>query len=355
MDILILIGIIAVVFIINKVMVKKDNIADGSSYGKTVDKSEGKKDTSKADYELKSSVPRTSVTPSITETKSVESKPAEPERAKIVKSVSGSFTDIPKDQRVSISKIKDSKCPFKYFKNYIEEPKQEIPFLSIELGLGNYFHTKVERLFKTIAARKRLVEKGDCLDAGKIINDFEMSFLWNNKLRKPYKIIRHDFDYFKDRLFNIVNNFNRGVMPKLVGHKILKAEGAIQIKTDDYTIRGKYDLLTQDHKERVFLWDWKTGAAPKPEYYEDFVLQKIQLGIYAIWVRYKYNTKNVRANAVFLREDADFLHEVFEEYLEQKVVDFINSEYEDLKNITEYYPIKSNLCSWCGWNPECPA
>ena len=285
----------------------------------------------------------------------VESKPVRPNQIKVIKSVSGTFSNVPESERVSISKIKDSKCPFRYFKNYIEEPREEKPFLSIELGLGNFFHNKVEKLFKTIAAQQRLIKKEDTLSADSIVNEFELSFLWNKKLREPYKIIRHDFDYFKDRLVNIANNFNRGVLPKLRDHKVIKPEGSLEIKTNDYAIRGKYDLLTQDQKGRILLWDWKTGAAPKPDYYEDFTLQKIQLGIYAIWIRYKYKTENVSASAVFLRDNAYFLQEVFEYHIEKKVVDFIDFEYRNLKEITDYIPIRNNLCQWCSWNSKCPA
>ena len=285
----------------------------------------------------------------------VDSKPVGPKQIKIIKSVSGTFSNPPKSERISISKIKDAKCPFKYFKNYIEEPRAEKPFLSIELGVGQFFHNKVEKLFKTIAAQQRLIRKKDVLSTDGIVNEFELSFLWNKKLREPYKIIRHDFDYFKDRLANITNNFNRGVVPKLIDHKVIRPEGSLEIKTNDYAIRGKYDLLTQDQNGRILLWDWKTGAAPKPDYYEDFTLQKIQLGIYAIWIRYKYKTENIRANAVFLRDNAYFLQETFEYHIEKKVVDFIDFEYRNLKEITDYFPIPNNLCQWCSWNSKCPA
>jgi len=284
----------------------------------------------------------------------VESKPVRYKQIKVIKSVSGTFSNIPERERISISKIKDSKCPFKYFKNYIEEPKEEKPFLSIELGLGQFFHNKVEKLFKTIAAQQRLIKKEDTLNTDSIVNEFEMSFLWNKKLREPYKIIRHDFDYFKDRIANITNNFNRGVVQKLIGHKVIKPEGNLEIKTNDYTIRGKYDLLTQDQNGRILLWDWKTGSTPKPDYYEDFTLQKIQLGIYAIWVRYKYKTENVKTNAVFLRDNAYSLQEVFEYHIEKKVVDYIDLEYRNLKKIINYIPIPDNLCQWCSWNSVCP-
>ena len=274
--------------------------------------------------------------------------------AKKIRSVSDRFTNIPIDQSISISKIKDSKCPFKYYKNYIEEPKEEKPFLSIELGLGQFFHGKVEWLFKTIASQKRKITREDKLEIEGMINEFEISFLWNGKLREPYKIIGgYHFNYFKDRLVNIIQNFNRYVVPKLVGQEVISTEGSLQIKTDDFVIRGKYDLITQDQDKRLILWDWKTGKMPNPEYYRDFTLQKIQIGIYTVWIKYKYETTNIIANVVFLRDSTEVLDEVFEYHLEEKVINFVESQYKVLKNITSYAPIPNNLCPWCSWVSIC--
>ncbi|MCG2791042.1 MAG: PD-(D/E)XK nuclease family protein [Actinomycetia bacterium] len=273
---------------------------------------------------------------------------------KKIKSVSDRFTNVPIDKRISISKIKDSRCPFKYYKNYIEEPKKEKPFLSIELGLGQFFHSKVEWLFKGIASQNRKITSENILKIDNVINEFEMSFLWNGQLRVPYKIIRgYHFNHFKNRLDNAIKNFNGYVIPRLLGHKVVKTEGGLQIRTDDFVIRGKYDLITQDQNNRLILWDWKTGRMPKPDFYEEFTLQKIQLGIYAIWIRYKYETDNVITNVVFLRDNVDYLEEVFDYYLEEKVLNFVENQYDILKNITEYTPIPNNLCPWCSWNSEC--
>ncbi|MBU4483388.1 MAG: hypothetical protein KKG62_04720, partial [Actinobacteria bacterium] len=85
----------------------------------------------------------------------------------------------------------------------------------------------------------------------------------------------------------------------------------------------------------------------------EFTLQKIQLGIYAIWIRYKYETDNVMTNVVFLRDNVDYLEEVFGYYLEEKVINFVENQYDILKNITDYTPISNNLCPWCSWKSKC--
>ena len=295
-----------------------------------------------------------------TDEKEVEYENNKPEinatqRTKKIKSVSDRFTNVPIDKRISISKIKDSKCPFKYYKNYIEEPKEEKPFLSIELGSGRFFHSKVEWLFKSIASQNRKITREDILKVDDVINEFEISFLWNGQLREPYKIVRrgYHFDHFKNRLYNTIQNFNGYVLPRLLGHKVVKTEGALQIRTDDFVIRGKYDLITQDQNNKLILWDWKTGRMPRPDFYEEFTLQKIQLGIYAIWIRHKYETDNVMANVVFLRDNVDYLEEVFGYYLEEKVINFVENQYDILKNITDYTPIPNNLCPWCSWKSKC--
>jgi len=295
-----------------------------------------------------------------TDEKEVEYENNKPEinatqRTKKIKSVSNRFTNVPIDKRISISKIKDSKCPFKYYKNYIEEPKEEKPFLSIELGSGRFFHSKVEWLFKSIASQNRKITREDILKVDDVINEFEISFLWNGQLREPYKIVRrgYHFDHFKNRLYNTIQNFNGYVLPRLLGHKVVKTEGALQIRTDDFVIRGKYDLITQDQNNKLILWDWKTGRIPRPDFYEEFTLQKIQLGIYAIWIRHKYETDNVIANVVFLRDNVDYLEEVFGYYLEEKVINFVENQYNIMKNITNYTPIQNNLCLWCSWKSKC--
>ena len=276
------------------------------------------------------------------------------QRTKKIKSVSDRFTNVPVDKRISISKIKDSKCSFKYYKNYIEVPKKEKPFLSIELGLGRFFHSKVEWLFKEIASQNRKITREDILKIDDVINEFEISFLWNGQLREPYKIVTgYHFNHFKNRLYNTIQNFNGDVISRLLGHKVVKTEGALQIRTDDFVIRGKYDLITQDQNNKLILWDWKTGKMPKPDFYEEFTLQKIQLGIYAIWIRHKYETDNVMANVVFLIDNVDYLEEVYGYYLEEKVIYFVENQYEILKNITDYNPIPSNLCPWCSWKSKC--
>jgi len=276
------------------------------------------------------------------------------QRTKKIKSVSDRFTNVPINKRISISKIKDSKCPFKYYKNYIEDPKEEKPFLSIELGLGQFFHSKVEWLFKKIASQNRKITREDILNIDEVIDEFEISFLWNGQLREPYKIVRgYHFNRFKNRLNDTIQNFNGYVIPRLLGHKVVKTEGALQIRTDYFVIRGKYDLITQDQNNKLILWDWKTGKMPKPDYYEEFTLQKIQLGIYAIWIRHKYETDNIVANVVFLRDNVDYFEENFNYYLEEKVINFVENQYEILKNITDYNPIPNNLCPWCSWKSKC--
>ena len=197
------------------------------------------------------------------------------QRTKKIKSVSDRFTNVPINKRISISKIKDSKCPFKYYKNYIEDPKEEKPFLSIELGLGQFFHSKVEWLFKKIASQNRKITREDILNIDEVIDEFEISFLWNGQLREPYKIVRgYHFNRFKNRLNDTIQNFNGYVIPRLLGHKVVKTEGALQIRTDYFVIRGKYDLITQDQNNKLILWDWKTGKMPKPDYYEEFTLSE---------------------------------------------------------------------------------
>jgi hypothetical protein len=39
-----------------------------------------------------------------------------------VLSVASSYSDLPEQNIIAISRIKDSDCPFRYYKNYVETP-----------------------------------------------------------------------------------------------------------------------------------------------------------------------------------------------------------------------------------------
>ena len=105
----------------------------------------------------------------------------------------------------------------------------------------------------------------------------------------------------------------------------------------------------------MVLWDWKTGTAPKPEYYEDFRNQKVQLGIYAVWMRHKYGTTAVRGTAVYLRDGTVELSERFHPSVEAEVLLYAGAWRRRVNAQASYPPIPNNLCDWCGWNPVCPA
>jgi len=258
---------------------------------------------------------------------------------------------------VTISRIKDaSTCPYKYYKGYIEEPKADLPFESIEAGMGQFFHSYLEDHFKQIKAKKRAISKSDRINVDDLINNFRLSFLWEGKLRSPYKIVKsgQDFDDFSDRLYTVGKNFNKFLSSKLIRHKVEAIEGKLQIRTKNCYIRGRYDLITKRRGEEYVLWDWKTGRVPSAQFFKEFRDQKVQLGIYAIWLKHFYDTSNVRGTAVFLRDKYESLSEVFKPEIEKEVLVFVENWRRNMNAVDSYPPIPNRLCDWCGWKPMCP-
>lgn len=274
-----------------------------------------------------------------------------------VLSVAKRYSDQPENTVITVSRIKDASCPFRYFKEYVERPKHEKAFVSIEAGMGEFFHSYVENRFRSIIARQGGVSAGDALDVDDVIRNFRLSFIWEGNLRAPYRIVRRQYGIadFVQRLQSTAENFNGFLTSRLVGHTVLATEGALQVRTDSFYIRGKHDLITRDPSGALALWDWKTGKPPNPAYYEDFINQKTQLGIYAIWMRHQFETGNVRGTAVFLRDGCGELSELFTEAVEQDVLNHLHSWRVRLNNLSSYNAIPNNLCDWCGWNPVCPA
>ncbi len=273
-----------------------------------------------------------------------------------VLSVASSYSPQPEEKLITMSRIGSSSCPYRYFKEYIEDPRVQEPFKTIELGMGSFFHSYLENHFKQILARNGIIGTKDSIDVDDLVNSFRLSFIWEGQLRKPYRIVRkgHRIGDFIARLEKIGHNYNRFLQETLVYHKIKAVEGSLQIRTDSFYIRGKYDLITEDPHESIVLWDWKTGSAPRPSYYEQFRSQKIQLGIYAIWMRHRYKSALIRGTAVFLRSELDELSERFTDSVEKDVLDYTHSWRRRLNQQQSYPAIPNKLGLWCSWNPICP-
>jgi len=275
-----------------------------------------------------------------------------------VLSVSSRYTEQPEQNIITISRVKDAECPYRYYKNYVEHPRQEPAFVSIEAGLGSFFHSYLDSHFRGIIARGGVIRASDVLDVSNLVAEFRLSFLWEGALRPPYKIVRgyQTIDEFISRLEQVGHHFNHALRHRLVGHRVLAVEGRLQIRTPSFYIRGKHDLITRTPKGELILWDWKTGRAPVPEYYRDYLNQKIQLGIYAVWMRDKYQQPSVKGTAVFLRDATDLLlTETFTPAVEQDVLSYLSNWRSKLNGLSSYPPIPSALCPWCGWNHVCPA
>lgn len=271
--------------------------------------------------------------------------------------VSDRFDSVPEERVITISRVKDASCLYRYFKNYVERPKDEAAFVSIETAVGSFFHSCAEDWFKEAAARGGVIGDGDRMDVAALLRKFQLSFQWQGRLREPYRIVRRGavFDDFVARLEGIAAHFNEFLSQRLAGSEVAAVEGALQIRTDEMLIRGRYDLLSRDAGGRLMLWDWKSGRMPKPEYHDDFLNQKVQLGIYAIWMRYRYDTPDVEGAAVFLRDRPQCLSETFTPDIERMVLDYLADNRRRLNRLNQWPPSPGPLCDWCGWKPKCPA
>ncbi|HDS08927.1 MAG TPA: PD-(D/E)XK nuclease family protein [Firmicutes bacterium] len=274
-----------------------------------------------------------------------------------VVSVYDHFTKQDEENVITVSRISSANCLYSYYKSYIESPKPKPDFETIEIGLGSFFHGYLENKFKEIQAENREIQSDDIIDLDKLLTDFRLSFIWEGKLIEPYRIIRKNStveDYI-EKLKEFGKNFNGFLRKNMTGHKIFDVEGDLEIETDEYLIRGKYDLISRDPDGNLVLWDWKTGPAPNPKYFDDYKQKKLQLGIYAIWMGYKFPEDQIKGSVVFLKGEAKILSEKFTKEIERDVL-FTLKAWRDRMNIIKGYPPKpTNLCSWCAWKSDCPA
>jgi len=192
-----------------------------------------------------------------------------------VLSVASSYSQQPESNVITISRIGDARnCLRKYYKNYIEEPREKAPFETIEAGVGTFFHDYLKAHFRRLLAFNRPITAADAIDVNDLLRRFRMSFVWEGRLREPFRIIRagESIAFFEARVGSISNLFNEFLSSDLVGHRVIGAEGELQIRTDSCYIRGKYDLITASPSGAMILWDWKTGRPPEPRYFDEYAI-----------------------------------------------------------------------------------
>jgi len=274
-----------------------------------------------------------------------------------VLSVASRYSDQPEENVITISRIGDARCPHRYYKNYVETPRQAKPFESIELGLGQFFHGFLKSHFSRVLAEQRTIGEDDRIDVDDLLRRFRLSFLWEGRLREPYRIVQPNYriNDFQERLAAVGSNFNHFLLTALIGHEIKSVEGELQIRTEACYIRGKHDMITVAPDGCLVLWDWKTGRRPNSEYFDEYAILKSQLGVYATWMRYRYESTDVQGTAVFLRDGLEQQSERFTPAIERDVLEYMVGWRSRLNGMKSYPAIPSHLCDWCSWNETCPA
>jgi hypothetical protein len=274
-----------------------------------------------------------------------------------VQSVSSEVPRQPEDRLITVSRLRDAHCPYLYFKNYVEDPRTHSDTVPLEVGLGGFFHDYIEKHLKTAVTVGGTVDKSHALDVEDLTRSFRMSFVWEGRLRAPYRIVtdKTGVEDYARALESVGRNFNDLLQRELAGRRVKGVEGDIQIQTDKAVIYGKYDLITEDADGTLTLWDWKTHMMPPARHFNEFRDHKIQLGIYAIWLKYAYKVSNVKAVAVFFGSKVEKITEVFSDAVERDVLVYLEGWRAKLNKLDRYPPVPNNLCAWCEWRPGCPA
>jgi len=271
--------------------------------------------------------------------------------------VGSEFSDQPEDRLITVSRIGDAACPYRYFKNYVEIPRQEPPFVSIEVGIGQLFHSHLESQFKKLRPENRRVSLSDAVDVAELLRFFRESMVSGGRPKPPYRIVKggDSIQDYEERLSQVATNFNRFLRETLKGHKVIEVEGKLEIQTSSCYIRGKYDLLTKDSKGNLVLWDWKTGRVPDARHDDDSLAAKAQLGTYAVWARHMYDQPEVRGAGVFLREGLQVFSETFGPAEEGELLHYLVDWRRRLNKMESYPPKPNHFCSWCSWSDVCPS
>jgi putative RecB family exonuclease len=248
-------------------------------------------------------------------------------------------------------------CPRRYFYQYIVKLPTKP---SIHLIRGSIVHSVLEKFFELDVS---------CLDPEDYDHGFRsyvaacLTKLWKENGERLAKLglsNQEIEDYLidsVDMLNNFIDRFSIKLRQKMEtdsfidAFKVLTPAVEEEIVNEELGVRGFIDAI-HDHDDEIVIMDYKTSKRDDltPEY-------RLQLGIYALLYKLKYNAVPSKVGINFLKFDEkviDVEPSLLEE-AEKEVREIHEKTMTD--NIDDYPKKESGLCKWssgqCDFYDEC--
>ena len=236
-------------------------------------------------------------------------------------------------------------CPYRYKLQYIDKAEPDFPN-TIEAFMGSCVHAALEKLYKDLHFKK-LNTVQDLID----FYDKTWDKTWDDAILIPRK--DYSAQQYKQIGTDCIKDYYQRFKP-FDHDKTIGTEEYIEFPLDDakeYMFRGYIDRLSYDGKGLYSIHDYKTSNSLKSQQDAD---DDAQLALYAFGVRRNYqDCKRVRLIWHMLRHNKDVTIEKTDKDLEQVRLDAI-SNIKKIRSAQSFPTKQSALCSWCGYQPQCP-
>lgn len=236
-------------------------------------------------------------------------------------------------------------CPLKYKFRYIDKirkPEEQ----SIEAFVGSCVHSIFQKLYDDLLLRK--------------LNALEellahYRFVWERAYKSTIKIVRDDLtpeNYFKYGE-QCIRNYYARYMP-FSQSQTLGTEAHVVFSLDasgDHRFQGYIDRLARRKDGTYEIHDYKTSRTLPSQAEAD---SERQLALYQVGLTSRWSdVERVDLIWHYVGLDSTLRSTRTPEQL-RELKDKTIALIDVIESTTEFEPVKSNLCQWCEYRPQCP-
>lgn len=242
--------------------------------------------------------------------------------------------------RISFTAIETFKqCPQKYKFKYIDRKRAP---KSIEAVFGNLIHN----VLKFLHSKNPLLPTQE-----EVLNFYKENWPSSNEVK--WKDQNEEISYFNQGVKILIDYYNKN---KNLDSKILALESPFELilksNQEEHILSGKIDRIDKIKDDLFEIIDYKTTKTMPPQ---ESVDNNLQLSVYYLGILNRWpSLKNatIKVSLYFLKHGeklSAFIDNEKSEITKEKILSVIN----DIKK-SDFYPLPSSLCDWCGYKNICP-
>jgi len=228
------------------------------------------------------------------------------------------------------------KCPRKYFYQYIEKPKIELPEWS-HLETGTVTHRALELFHEFLMKNTLPMEKWH-----EVMRDSFKTAIKESNERGKLELIKDNLADIKDSLQNYLAMIKKEGLPPVIHNEL-----DFNFKIQDFTVRGFMDRIDKYDNGVYHVVDYKTNK--NPDYLNSFQLALYALALYEIYD----DIKEISGSYVLMKHNSKLKTWEFNDKILEDVRQKVIKIGTDINTETLWAKKPTILCGWCDFRSIC--